>query len=195
MTSLIRLGDSARRLCRASSPLRREAAIRSASNGRCSMPRAARMPHTESWNLLPLPKALTVPLRSTAIKSTATRGRETGYRATPYGSERFRSAPSSLENDLCSLDVTGMKDEVAGNARSLSALIGFKPAFAGPFSVAVGTTGSAVVRGSWHPGDPGGGPWIVEPVNAASLISFLGWFAPRQCLNDLRQRLGTGNNG
>ncbi len=51
-----------------------------------------------------------------------------------------------LENDLCSLDVTGMKDEVAGNARSLSALIGFKPAFAGPFSVAVRTTGGRAVR-------------------------------------------------
>ena len=69
--------------------------------------------------------------------------------------------PIVLENDLCSLDVTGMKDEVAGNARSLSALIGFKPAFAGPFSVAVGTTGSAVVRGSWHPATPeaGRGSW------------------------------------
>ena len=98
--------------------------------------------------------------------------------------------PIVLENDLCSLDVTGMKDEVSGNARSLSALIGFKPAFAGPFSVAVGTTGSAVVRGSWHPGDPGGGPWIVEPVNAASLISFLGWFAPGNVLTIFGNGLG-----
>ena len=69
-----------------------------------------------------------------------------------------------LENELCSIDVSGMKDEAAGNARSLSALIGFKPAFRGPLTVHVDN----VARGAWHPGDPGAGPWIVPTVSAAS---------------------------
>ena len=71
-----------------------------------------------------------------------------------------------LENDLCSIDISGMTDEVAGNARSLSALIGFKPAFAGPFAVEV----DGVVRGAWHPGDPGAGPWIAAFANAANHV-------------------------
>jgi len=69
-----------------------------------------------------------------------------------------------LENDLCSIDVFGMTAEVAGEAYSLSALIGFKPAFRGPLTVHV----NGVERGAWHPGGPGAGPWIVPPVIAAS---------------------------
>ncbi len=95
-----------------------------------------------------------------------------------------------LENDLCFLDVSGMKDEVAGNARSLSALIGFKPAFAGPFSVAVRTTGGEAVRGAWHPGDPGGAPWIVEPVNAASAIFGFGRISPGEVVAIFGSGLG-----
>lgn len=86
------------------------------------------------------------------------------------GSVDFLS-PILLENEFCSLDVTGMEDEVAGNVRSLSATVGFKPEFAGPYAVTVRTFGSAALRGAWHPGAPGGGPWIVEPANAANLDS------------------------
>lgn len=84
-----------------------------------------------------------------------------GSDSVPIGSDAV------LENDLCSIDVSGMTDKVAGDARSLSALIGFKPAFAGPFTVEV----DGVVRGVWHPGDPGAGPWIVRTVSAASYRS------------------------
>ena len=75
-----------------------------------------------------------------------------------------------LENDTCSIDVSGMESRIAGNARSLSATIGFEPAFAGPFVVTVRTQGiSAAVRGVWRADNPGGVPWIAGLSNTASL--------------------------
>ena len=75
-----------------------------------------------------------------------------------------------LENDTCSIDVSGMESRIAGNARSLSATIGFEPAFAGPFVGTVQTAGiSAAVRGVWRADNPGGVPWIAGLSNTASL--------------------------
>ncbi len=103
---------------------------------------------------------------------------------------RIGGTNAFLENDLCSIDVSGMESSIAGNARSLSALIGFKPAFAGPFAVTIQTTGSGIVRGVWHPGDPGGGPWIVEPVNAASSTYSYRWISPGEVVAIFGSGLG-----
>lgn len=105
------------------------------------------------------------------------------------GSVSFLS-PIFLENELCSLDVTGMEDEVEGNVRSLSAVVGFKPAFSGPFTVKVRTTGGAATRGAWHPGNPGGGPWIVNPANTASSSSYVGRFSPGEVVTIIGGGLG-----
>lgn len=105
------------------------------------------------------------------------------------GSVSFLS-PIFLENELCSLNVTGMEDEVEGNVRSLSAVVGFKPAFPGPFTVKVRTTGGAATRGAWHPGNPGGGPWIVKPANTASSSSYVGWFSPGEVVTIIGSGLG-----